>query len=496
MPDTATVTLPALLTVGDVEIIRAGHEWHPHTDDGQPVRLTTADLLHVVAAAQDPRLPRPVLKLGHADPRINGDQPYDYDATPALGRLTNVRLAADGQAVHADVAGVPAWLAYAWPTAYPHRSVELFTGADLARTYPGAVRHTTVLTALALLGDTWPAITALSDVPAVLGLEPMPAEPVTAKGADMPAPTSAAVTLDEIVDAIYDAETSWGLVVDVLQGADGLLVVYANDDGLWMVPVSVDGADNVAFGDAQAVRHTYTPTDTDAPQPVAAAADLDHAARPHVRGLVAAALSIPEQQPTEEDPMPEPVTPPAPAVTREQIDQLTDEQRAELGITITPPPTVAPAETVDRVSDGPEQDANQAVAEAPTDDQREGTGPEPLAASLPDGMTAIGTDRLAQYDGAVAELAALREQRRVEQRDATLDRFAAQGRMTRGERAFFAAAHDRDPDGTEAYLAARAPVVPVGERGHGTQPTAASTDRPAYPREWFPSLASTDEQES
>ncbi len=259
--DLPTVTLPALCTVPDVELCRVGDQWRPAAggDPDGVLRIGPADLTAMVAASTDRSLPRPVVKLGHTDPRTNGADPYDYDATPALGRVCNLRLAREGTALVGDLAGVPGWLAYALPTAWPHRSIEAIPGPLMAALHPGAARHTQVMTGLALLGVSAPAIAVLDDVPAFLGLTPVPT-PVQL-GAAMPAtvppppPIRAGLSVDDVRHAIYDAETSFGWVVDWRIATDGTLsAIYEDGDGrLWRIPVTVDG-DGVTLGDPAEIR--------------------------------------------------------------------------------------------------------------------------------------------------------------------------------------------------------------------------------------------------
>ena len=109
--DALTVTLPALCTIPGVELVHVGSVWHASTGD---VEITHEVIRLLLQAARDPAIPRPVIKLGHVDPR--------FDGQPALGRLVNVRLADTGDAVVADLAGVPAWLAHVLPMGWPSRS--------------------------------------------------------------------------------------------------------------------------------------------------------------------------------------------------------------------------------------------------------------------------------------------------------------------------------------------------------------------------------------
>lgn len=102
---------------------------------------------------------RAPLKLGHTDPRNDGE--------PAFGWLGNLRAEGDGDAtvLLGDIHDMPQWLADTAPSAYPHRSVEgnVITAADGTTGLE--------LTGLALLGVTPPGIPTLNswrDLPAAL----------------------------------------------------------------------------------------------------------------------------------------------------------------------------------------------------------------------------------------------------------------------------------------------------------------------------------------
>lgn len=96
-------------------------------------------------------LPFPPLKLGHTDPR--------FDADPSVGRVKNLRLADAGHTLLGDFVDMPDWVYEMLPDSYPQRSIEAtFNLEDNGRTYRMA------LTAVALLGAQWPAISTLDDL--------------------------------------------------------------------------------------------------------------------------------------------------------------------------------------------------------------------------------------------------------------------------------------------------------------------------------------------
>ncbi|WP_053207939.1 hypothetical protein [Jiangella muralis] len=165
----------ATATIRGVELVKAG-KWNASTG---PVEVTTEDLASIVEAYGDAGVDRPVIKLGHIDPRFDGE--------PALGWVANVRAKdGDPDTVVGDIVGIPAKLAEIMPTAYRRRSVEIAHGLRTAagKTYRAA------LTGLALLGVSRPAVKGLADVLALYGAPPAEAE---------------RVDLVEFVDGVDDA---------------------------------------------------------------------------------------------------------------------------------------------------------------------------------------------------------------------------------------------------------------------------------------------------
>lgn len=141
-------------TVPDVELIKVG-TWNAMTG---PWTVTAEHLRSVRDAHQAGVIRKPVVKLGHTDPRFQLEE--NFDAEPAFGHVDNLRLTDGGRTLVGDLLGVPAWLADSMPTAYPDRSVEAhvdFEATD-GTTWP------LVLTAVALLGVNRPGITDLASL--------------------------------------------------------------------------------------------------------------------------------------------------------------------------------------------------------------------------------------------------------------------------------------------------------------------------------------------
>lgn len=248
----------ALITIPAVELATVGR-WPASTGVWD---CTAEDLAAAVMAADDPDLRTPIVRLGHTDPRFDGE--------PAIGRIENLRLSADGMTLVGDLVGVPAWLAEIMPSAFPSRSVEATRNAVTASGH----KHRLILTGLALLGVELPAIERLADVAALYGTEPAQiiasGEPIVARlGAAMPKPAgnvAASVNVEDVRRAYYDRQpvSSWAWVREIWTD---FLIVDDDDGGLWRVPFTVDtegtGEQAVTFGTPTPVAVQYV----DAPAP-------------------------------------------------------------------------------------------------------------------------------------------------------------------------------------------------------------------------------------
>lgn len=136
------------MTVKGVELVKTGR-WNGLRG---PVELTTQDLEDALAASRDPEVDHAVVKLGHVDPR--------FDGQPAAGWVQNLRLSEDKATLLGDLVDMPQQLAGMLSDAYRRRSAELRRGV----TTPSGRTYGTVLSGLALLGVQAPAVKGLSDV--------------------------------------------------------------------------------------------------------------------------------------------------------------------------------------------------------------------------------------------------------------------------------------------------------------------------------------------
>jgi 2'-5' RNA ligase len=139
-----------------VELIRTG-SWSTMSGSWSP---TPEDLAAAVEAQSCPAIAKPIIKLGHVDSRFDGE--------PAMGYFENLRLSDGGHTLLADQVTLP-WLHSVQAAAYPSRSIE----GNYNHTCGSGHKHKFVLTAVALLGVTPPAVKTirrLNDIPAMLGV--------------------------------------------------------------------------------------------------------------------------------------------------------------------------------------------------------------------------------------------------------------------------------------------------------------------------------------
>lgn len=135
-------------TVRNVELLKVG-TWECSTGT---FTMTAEDLAAAVEAHEAGVLRKPPLKVGHADPR--------FDGGPALGYVDNLRLTDGGTTLVGDLVNVPGPVAKLLPYAYADRSIEAiydYRDGD-GRVWPF------VLTALALLGASAPAVRNLKSL--------------------------------------------------------------------------------------------------------------------------------------------------------------------------------------------------------------------------------------------------------------------------------------------------------------------------------------------
>jgi hypothetical protein len=149
----------ATVTITDVELVKAGN-WASNLSGRVPI--TGEDLDAMLAAATDIEIDSVPVKLGHIDPRFDGE--------PAYGWVRNMRRI--GETLVADLTGVPSKLAQVVQSAFPRRSVEI----NWAVKTPSGRQYKASLAGVALLGVTPPAVKGLADIVALYSGDPNEAD--------------------------------------------------------------------------------------------------------------------------------------------------------------------------------------------------------------------------------------------------------------------------------------------------------------------------------
>jgi len=268
-----TPAAPALVTIPDVDIVATG-TWNLSTGEAT---FTTDDLAAAVDASSCPAVGPPLIKLGHIDPRFDGE--------PAVGRVANMTLTASGNKITGDLAGMPGWLGDVLPSAYPNRSIEGTYGfvCQIGHVHPF------VITALALLGVASPGVgvlNSLEDIAALYGVAAAAAaDPgrtwtlMIRGGAPMAGTVLAQGITTEDVRRAYYENASYEMWITELQ-LDPLQLIVA-DEGtskVYRVPVTTKGG-KLTFGDAVEVIVEYV----DVPTTTAAAGGMRWASRDESR---------------------------------------------------------------------------------------------------------------------------------------------------------------------------------------------------------------------
>lgn len=260
-----------LVTIPNVELLEVGMDWRTSTGI---FTFTEEDLQSAVEAAEDPAIRTAVIKFGHTDPRFDGDF--------SIGRIDNLTITNNGQTLCGDYVGVPRWLAEIMPAAYPRRSIE---GEWDVESYTGN-RWPFKLTAVALLGARYPAISTIEDIREFWNGEPEKIEAMMVEGeSDDPSvsvtshgimfraqpveasevpifnrggKTKASVEVEDVRRQFYDQleiHQSWWWI-RAIQIDPPQLIVDDDEGSLYRVGYSISG-DEVSFDDPIRVKVEY-----------------------------------------------------------------------------------------------------------------------------------------------------------------------------------------------------------------------------------------------
>jgi hypothetical protein len=450
---------PVLVTVPSVELIHTG-TWDISTGTWT---VTTEDLVNVVAALDCPAVRRPIIKIGHTDPRFDGE--------PAIGWLDNLAVSATGHELRGDYTGIPAWLRDVLASAYPDRSIE----GEYEHVCQLHHVHPFVLTGVALLGVSPPGVgtlESLQDVAALFGVAaagPTGARPfripIAAGGSVMPNATvvAASATVEQVRRSFYDGPgTGWDIWIEEFY-VDPAEIIAVNDADatLWRHGFTVAADGTVTWAEPQQVKREYVAAATTVRAPT-----MTWASRTESRAGVARASEPP------------PATTPAPAPTGET-------------------PVSSTLDSIVRERLGLDPDASDEDVTAALNEQLPAEAPAVEPPAVPaapavtppagdNGVVQIDAGQLAALQAAAQLGAQAHARQQLADRQQLVDAAVNDGRIPPARRDHWLAQLEADP-GAATTLAKLAPgLVPVAEAGHGANPHAAAGGDADLG--WFPNL--------
>jgi hypothetical protein len=482
-----------LKIVANIPIAAVGENWETAVG---PKTVTTDDLKAAVAALADPAIKTPRVKLGHLDPRFTPDKVSPdgdpFDGTPVLGRFENLQIGDKGMTLYADAVGVPEWFANIMPFAYPNRSVE----GGWSVSTPTGQTHDFVITAVALLGDEYPAIETLDDLQILFSKDgPDWAKEVEAKyqgvAASKGEPSmpdrriAASTSVEDIRRSFFEdfatAETGrWDWWTRAVYIDPNLVIATDFDDNLYACPYTIDG-DSIEWGEPAEVFTQYVETDSGK---IAAAKLLGD--KPAVATFGKSGGSRPDNKEKE---------------ARMAIDLA--KLRARTGLSAEQLPDDATEEQINAALDlpasqggatgiDPSQTDNPSAPDPGTKEAGALTG-EPVEAN-PDQLkasregTLIDAEALKQLQ---ADAAAGREARKEQvsaRRANKVSEAIKAGKIPPSRKDHFSKLMERDEEGTVAYLdSLQAGVLPVADEevGAGGEPDGDLSENNGYDETWL-----------
>lgn len=453
------------ITIEGVELCSTGF-WQFSSG---PRWLEQKHLEAAVEAQDDPALKTPIIKIGHTDPR--------FDGNPLFGTIVNLRLSENNQTLLGDyviAASLAPMVAKAPDDSgdppYPDRSIEGWFDQKTA----SGKEYAFVLTAVALLGEQAPAIEDLEDIVGIFTSEDAFVAAANAgtreQGNKM---LLAGTTVDKIRFGIRDeiaaddmpwGDWFWVRHLEVDDGSTGFCIVEDEDTAqLYRVPWTVSG-DEITYGEITEVIEQYVAASKDTAEKSIAFAREIHESRGQPVTLTATAKGSTAQNPD---------------ATGELMDSA--QLRESLGLTED-----ADEAAVEAALTSLKEKADTADTLASEKEELE----EKVAASknqnLPEGTVAIDSEQLEELKAQAADGAAARKKQREDERDAFIGEAIKAGKFPPARRDHYTSLYDADPEGTKEFIETLAAgAIPVEERGHSESGEQTDADRASYPESWL-----------
>lgn len=458
----------ANVTIANVELLKTG-TWQASTGE---VTITRSDLEDMLTAWESRRLPLAVIKIGHTDPRY--DNP-EFDGEPAYGQVDNLRIEDSDDGVSTlvgDYINVPSELAEKLASAYPQRSVEIDWKVELRDESNEVVEaFPAVLTAVALLGATPPAVKGLADVHAQFK-QRKSSLAIHHAGRTTRLSSLLAYPGEHTSDSLREALSK--AVRDAITGADFVFVEDFDDQLVWY---SVETYEDGAGFNFNTYQRTYTLSDAGAvtltgdPVPVQA--------RRTYKPVPPDEVSVPHAQTAANDPLPmdahqQTDAASSPTPDEGELMEFSDKQlavlRAKFGLSEDATnDDVLEALNTETAND----EGEQAGAPAPNANEGE-RQPVSAANSTEDPDDEPTTVTLSQTSFAAmqdtirrqgAQLAEITEAHAKERRDKAISVALTSGRIHPQDKDKWRKKLDKDEDGTLALLSELTPVIPTTEAG-------------------------------
>jgi hypothetical protein len=470
MPTTIEIT--DFVTVPDMPIVMVGMDFPVSTGT---ITVTEQDLLDAVASQEDPAVKAPRLKLGHGlAGTLNAIEAGG--GMPSFGHIENMRYEADEMMLYGDFVDVPAWLAKIMPAAYANRS---FEGFHNAKTVTGKSWQL-LISAVSLLGISWPGISTLPDLMAAFSPEGPEGVTVTAGVIE------AQADVDDVRRTFYDTvavgDQYWWWIRAMLIDPNELIV--DNDDGvLYRMTYAIADDGEVSFGDPQAVKIVYQDV------PAKTAASIAAQGMIAERGKKAIAARYDNRAASRTN------------ATQEGATDMDPKALESLGLgaDASPEDVIAAIDklkadgTVKPSAETPQNPETPAAPEGDPEDGKEGdepAGDEPAGETLQElaakqGLALVDKATLDQIAAGAKAGADLKIERDKAARDTVIAAAVQQGKIPPARREHWATLYDNDPEGTKTTLAGLASVIPLGERGVAATAETDGTADSSYPVEWL-----------
>lgn len=470
MPTTVEIT--DFVTVADMPIVMVGMDFPVSTGT---ISVTEEDLLDAVAAQGDPAVKAPRLKLGHGlTGTLNAIE--DGGGYPAFGHVENLRYNPEDMTLYGDYVDVPAWLAEIMPAAYANRS---FEGAHNATTVTGK-KWKLLISAVSLLGVSWPGISTLPDLMAAFS-------PEGPEGVTVTPVIEAQAAVDDVRRCFYDTvaigDQYWWWIRDMLIDPNEL-IVDDDDGGLYRMTFAIADDGEVTLGEPSPVKIQYA--DVSAKQAVAIAAQGMVAGRgkaiaAHFDNRAASRTNATQKGVIDMDPKALESLGLGEDASPEDVIAKIDELKAAS--------TVKPAGETPQT---PETPAAPAAPEGDPETEKEGEEAETTEpnASLQElaakqGLTLVDKGTLDQIAAGAAAGTEMKAKADKDERDRLILAAVQAGKIPPARKEHWTTLYDSDPEGTKTTLASLAAVIPLGERGVAATSETDAGGEDDYDRSWL-----------